>query len=248
MVGRVARPPAVASGAGPQGAARYHAAMNTPAADPPFAAGPLLLPGPAGSLELACALPAAAAARRGMAIIAHPHPLHGGTMHNKVVTVTERALLDLGLATVRFNFRGVGHSEGTHDNGVGETDDLVAIAHWLRRARPDDVLWLAGFSFGSYVTLRAAPLLAPAQVVLIAPPVGRWEFAPLAAPACPWLVVQGEEDEVVDAQAVIAWARALQPPVQLITMPETGHYFHRRLIDLRGALRNALAGHLPPAA
>lgn len=212
---------------------------------PTLAAGALLLPGPAGAIELACDLPPTGIARPGMAIIAHPHPLHGGTMHNKVVTVTERALLELGLTTMRFNFRGVGRSEGVHDNGIGETDDLVAIAHWLRAQRPGDVLWLAGFSFGSYVTLRAAARIKPAQLILIAPPVGRWDFAHIAAPACPWLIVQGEEDEVVDAQAVLAWARALQPEQDLITMPGTGHFFHRRLVDLRGALRNALAPSLP---
>ncbi len=222
--------------------------MTSADSSPAFATGRVLLPGPVGLLELACTLPAAGQARRGAAIIAHPHPLQGGTMHNKVVTMTERALLELGLATVRFNFRGVGDSQGVHDNGIGETDDLVAIAAWLREQRPGDALWLAGFSFGSYVTLRAAPRIQPAQLVLIAPPVGRWDFAQLAAPACPWLIVQGEEDEVVDAPAVLAWARALKPAVNVIAMPETGHFFHRRLVDLRGALRNALAAHLPPPA
>ena len=214
----------------------------------PASSQPLALLGGAGVIEALADAPANGVPPRGVAVIAHPHPLHGGTMHNKVVTMVERALLDLGLATVRFNFRGVGQSEGVHDDGVGETDDLVAIAQWLRAQRPGDALWLAGFSFGSYVTLRAAPRLLPAQVVLIAPPVGRWDFAPIAAPTCPWLIVQGEEDEVVDAKAVLAWAQTLQPAPQVIAMPETGHYFHRRLVDLRGALRNALSPHLPPAA
>lgn len=213
----------------------------------PEQGGALLLPGPAGAIELACALPAPELARNGVAIIAHPHPLQGGTMHNKVVTILERALLELGCATVRFNFRGVGHSEGVHDNGVGETDDLVAIAAWLRAVRPDATLWLAGFSFGSYVTLRAAARVEPSQLILIAPPVGRWDFSEVAAPACPWLIVQGEEDEVVDAQAVFAWAAALVPQVQLVRMPETGHFFHRRLMDLRGVLKNALRDALPAA-
>lgn len=212
----------------------------------PQSAGGVLLPGAAGAIELACALPEPNVARAGVAIIAHPHPLQGGTMHNKVVTILERALLELGLATVRFNFRGVGHSEGVHDNGVGETDDLVAIAAWLREVRPGDTRWLAGFSFGSYVTLRAAARVHPAQLILIAPPVGRWDFSDIAAPACPWLIVQGEEDEVVDAKAVFAWAATLQPPPQLVRMPETGHFFHRRLMDLRGAVKNALSGNLPP--
>jgi len=212
----------------------------------PAAGGPLLLPGAAGAIELACAVPDAAVARAGTAIISHPHPLQGGTMHNKVVTILERSLLELGLATVRYNFRGVGQSEGVHDNGVGETDDLVAIADWVRAARPGDTLWLAGFSFGSYVSLRAAGRIDPAQLILVAPPVGRWDFGDVAAPRCPWLIVQGEEDEIVDAKAVFAWAETLQPPPQLVRMPETGHFFHRRLMDLRGVVKNALAANLPP--
>ncbi|MFC5489108.1 alpha/beta hydrolase [Dokdonella soli] len=215
---------------------------------PPFpdGGGALLLPGPAGAIELACAMPETGLARAGVAIISHPHPLQGGTMHNKVVTILERALLELGLATVRFNFRGVGQSEGVHDHSVGETDDLVAIAAWLRAVRAGDALWLAGFSFGSYVTLRAAGRLDPAQLILVAPPVGRWDFGDIAAPGCPWLIVQGEDDEVVDAKAVFAWAETLEPAPQLVRMPETGHFFHRRLMDLRGALKNALAANLPP--
>ena len=215
---------------------------------PPFPDrdGALLLPGPAGAIELACALPEAALARAGVAIVCHPHPLQGGTMHNKVVTIVERALLELGLAVVRFNFRGVGKSEGEHDNGIGETEDLVAIGAWLREVRPGDVLWLGGFSFGSYVALRATARLSPAQLILVAPPVGRWDFAEFAAPACPWLIVQGEDDEVVDPKAVFAWAQSLKPAPHLVRMPETGHFFHRRLMDLRGALKNALCANLPP--
>jgi alpha/beta superfamily hydrolase len=214
---------------------------------PPFPAegGALLLHGPAGAIELACAVPEGGV-RAGVALICHPHPLQGGTMHNKVVTILERALLELGLAAVRFNFRGVGKSEGVHDEGRGETDDVVAIAAWLRRQRPGDVLWLGGFSFGSYVALRAAPRVEPAQLILVAPPAGRWDFSDIAAPACPWLIIQGEDDEVVDPANVFAWVDTLQPAPHLIRMPETGHFFHRRLMDLRGALKNALAANLPP--
>ena len=215
---------------------------------PPFpaAGGALLLPGAAGAIELDCAVPEAAIARTGSAILCHPHPLQGGTMHNKVVTILERSLLELGLTTVRLNFRGVGKSAGVHDNGVGEADDVATIAAWLRRERPDDVLWLAGFSFGSYVCLRAAGRLAPAQVILIAPPAGRWDFSSIALPTCPWLVVQGEEDELVDPAAVYAWVETLKPAPHLVRMPETGHFFHRRLMDLRGLLKNSLAANLPP--
>ena len=110
----------------------------------PDSDGGLLLPGPSGAIELACALPEVDVARAGVAIVCHPHPLQGGTMHNKVVTIIERALLELGLAVVRFNFRGVGKSEGVHDSGIGETEDLLAIAAWLREVRPGDLLWLGG--------------------------------------------------------------------------------------------------------
>jgi alpha/beta superfamily hydrolase len=215
---------------------------------PPFPDrdGTLLLPGPAGAIELACALPEAGIARAGVAIVCHPHPLQGGTMHNKVVTIVERALLELGLAVVRFNFRGIGKSEGEHDNGIGETEDLVAIAAWLRKVGPGDVLWLGGFSFGGYVALRATARLQPAQLILVAPPVGRWDFAEFAAPTCPWLIVQGEDDEVVDPKAVFAWAESVKPAPHLVRMPETGHFFHRRLMDLRGVLKNALGANLPP--
>lgn len=206
----------------------------------------LLLPGLAGALELACALPDAGVARAGVAVISHPHPLQGGTMTNKVVTTLERTLLDLGFTTVRHNFRGVGRSEGAHADGIGETDDLVAIARWAMAQRAGDALWLAGFSFGSYVTLRAAGELDARQLILIAPPVGRWDFAAIAAPACPWLIVQGEADEVVDAEAVFAWAAALQPPQTVIRLPDTGHFFHRKLIDLRDAVKNAVSAALPP--
>jgi len=214
----------------------------------PSTAADLLLPGPAGAIELACSVPAPDVARRGVAIVCHPNPLQGGTMFNKVVTTLDRSLNELGLATVRFNFRGVGKSEGVHDEGHGEADDLAAIAAWVRRERPGDVLWLAGFSFGSYVVLRAAAKLTPAQLILIAPPVGRWEFEGIELPECPILIVQGEDDDVVDAQAVFAWAGAQTPPPTVVRMPETGHFFHRRLIDLRGAVKNAVRDNLPPSA
>jgi alpha/beta superfamily hydrolase len=214
---------------------------------PPFpaAAASLLLPGPAGAIELACALPEREP-RDGVAIVCHPHPLQGGTMFNKVVTTLERALGEVGLATVRFNFRGVGRSEGAHDEGRGESDDLAAVAAWVRREKPGAALWLAGFSFGSYVVLRAAPTLAPAQVILIAPPVGRWDFSTIEWPSCPVLIVQGDEDDVVDPAAVREWAAQQAPPPAFVRMPETGHFFHRRLIDLRGAVRNAVRDNLPP--
>lgn len=167
-------------------------------------------------------------------------------MSNKVVTMLSRTLLEAGLATVRFNFRGVGESQGLYDDGVGEGADLVTIANWVRSARPGDALWLAGFSFGSYVSIAHARQLDAAALVSVAPPVGRWPFDALALPGCPWLVVQGEDDEVVDPQAVYAFVDRLEARPVLIRMPETGHFFHRKLMDLRGAVRHAVRGWLPP--
>lgn len=207
-----------------------------------------LLPGPAGSIEVITSPPdGEAVAVAGTAIVCHPHPLHGGTMHNKVVTIVERALGELGLATVRFNFRGIGHSQGSFDDGNGESDDLAAVAAWVRAVNPGDALWLAGFSFGSYVALRNAVPLDAAALVTVAPPVGRWDFDAIALPECPWLVVQGEEDEVVDPAAVFGWIDALEAPPQLVRMPDTTHFFHRRLMDLRGAVKNAMRAQLPAA-
>ena len=140
---------------------------------PPLA-GSLMLPGPAGALELFIDLPEASEARLGLAIVCHPHPLEGGTMHNKVVTMAARSLRELGLTTVRFNFRGVGMSEGSYDNGRGETLDLLAVAQWAQQARPDHRLWLGGFSFGAWIALLGARHLPVAQVISIAPPAGRW--------------------------------------------------------------------------
>lgn len=207
----------------------------------------LLLPGPAGQLELAIDHPKPGEERAGVAIICHPHPVHGGTMHNKVVTMVERALNELGLATVRFNFRGTGQSEGEYDEGRGETLDLLAVAEWVQRQRPNDALWLAGFSFGSYVALLAARHLPVKQMISVAPPAGRWDFSAVLVPTCPWLVIQGEDDDVVDPQTVFDWIEAMDEPPTLVRMPETGHFFHRRLMDLRGAIKNGVRANLPPA-
>jgi alpha/beta superfamily hydrolase len=214
---------------------------------PPFPAeaASLLLPGAAGAIEIAVGVPSEGA-RAGVAIICHPHPLQGGTMFNKVVTTLDRALGELGLATVRFNFRGVGRSEGVHDEGRGEADDLVAIAEWVRRERPGAALWLAGFSFGSYVALRAAANLAPQQMILIAPPVGRWDFSGIEWPPCSVLIVQGGDDDIVEPAAVAEWAAQQEPPPTFVRMAQAGHFFHRRLIDLRGAVRNGVRDNLPP--
>ena len=225
--------------------------MNTPTlpADPanfPDQAASFSLSGPVGKLETITDVAERPGARRGVAIVCHPNPAQGGTMHNKVVTMVERALRESGLDTVRFNFRGTGESEGSYDEGVGEGDDLAAVVAWVRRTRPDDALWLAGFSFGSYVTIRNAVRLHADALISIAPPAGRWPFDGFELPQCPWLVVMGEEDEVVEPQAVFDWVDSLEAKPELVRMPETGHFFHRRLMDLRGAVKNTARHWLPP--
>ena len=209
----------------------------------------LLLDGPAGALEVVVDFPEPAEARPLVAVVCHPLPTEGGTMHNKVVIMVARALRELGATTVRFNFRGTGGSAGEFDDGRGEREDLRTVVDWVQDARPGDRLWLAGFSFGAYVTLAAAAELLPDAVISIAPPAaGRgWDFAAIPAPDVPWLVVQGDADEIIDPQAVYAWIDGLARKPQLVRMPDTSHFFHRKLVDLRGAIQHETKAWLPPA-
>ncbi len=218
--------------------------MNTPAF--PDASGPVSLPGPAGFIEAAVEAPEADVAPIPVvAVVCHPLPTEGGSMHNKVVTMTARSLRELGATTVRFNFRGTGHSEGEFDEGRGEIDDLRAVVAWVREQRPGHALWLAGFSFGAYVSIRAAEELKPAVLISIAPPAGRWDFESVKLPSMPWLVIQGENDEIVDPQAVYDWLKKSKAKAEVVRMPNTSHFFHRKLIDLRGAIKNGMRAHLP---
>lgn len=211
----------------------------------PSEAGTVFIDGPAGRIEAAVDLPEPDEAVGAVAIICHPLPIEGGTMHNKVVTIVERALRESGLKTVRFNFRGVGESDGEYDEGRGETLDLLAVAEWVNATLPDHQLWLAGFSFGSYIALLGARHLPVKQMVSIAPPAGRWDFAAVLPPDCPWLVVQGEDDDIVNPQDVYDWIETLPEKPSLVRMPETGHFFHRRLMDLRGTVKNGVRKNLP---
>lgn len=196
----------------------------------------LTLQGGAGGIEALLDKPAAEPTA--VAVVCHPHPLFQGTMHNKVAHMLARALTDLGALALRFNFRGVGASAGTHDRGDGETDDTVTAAQWLREQQPGLPLWLGGFSFGAMVALRAAPRLEPAALVTVAPPVDRVDK--LIRPPCPWLLLQGEDDDVVGAEAVLAWARALDPPPDIATFPGVGHFFHGNLNALRDTVKERL--------
>jgi len=224
----------------------YNSCMTSP--DFPDSSSTLTLPGPAGVLEVAVDRPDGDIVALPLTVVlCHPLSTEGGSISNKVVTMTARSLRELGANTVRFNFRGVGHSAGTFDHGNGELQDLLAIVAWVREQRPDDDLWLAGFSFGAYVSLRANETVLPDALISIAPPAGRWDFDKVATPVCPWLVIQGENDEIVDPQAVYDWIDTLKRKPDLVRMPDTSHFFHRKLIDLRGALQHGVKHWLPAA-
>jgi len=180
------------------------------------------------------------------AVVCHPHPLFGGTMDNKVVYTVARACEQLGAPALRFNFRGVAASAGTYDEGRGESDDALAVIAWGRQRWPRVPLWLGGFSFGGAVALRIAEHAAPERLLLVAPGITRLEradFGPARAaqPACPWLIVQGDADDVVPAQAVLDWAAQRQPRAgvphpALTLLPGAGHFFHGRIGELREAV------------
>ncbi len=211
----------------------------------------ITLAGPAGAIEAIVEGPEAdVVARPVVMVICHPLPTEGGTMHNKVVTMTARALHQSGAATVRFNFRGVGHSEGRFDHGDGERDDLRAVVAWVRAQRPGVEVWLAGFSFGSYVAYSVASDLQAGLLLMIAPPAGGrgYRFAEIPQFDGPWLVIQGEADEVVDPEQVYEWVNGLQPSPELVRIPDSSHFFHRKLIDLRGAVKHGVRPYLPAAA
>lgn len=177
------------------------------------------------------------------AIVCHPHPLFGGTMNNKVVTTTSKALQLSGYSVIRFNFRGVGQSSGGFDEGRGELQDLHAVFDWLSANETLDTLCLAGFSFGSYIAFQASQTLPCKQLILIAPPIMRFNYQLSEGITCPCLIIQGDEDEIVDPQQVIAWAKTLEksdPQFKLIIMEKSGHFFHGKLIELRNTLKDYL--------
>jgi len=213
----------------------------------PTADATLTIPGPAGALECAVEFPKPEEARRGVAVIAHPNPPEGGTMHNKVVTMCARALTESGLTAVRFNFRGVGASAGAFDNGRGEVLDLLAVANWAHAQRAGDALWLGGFSFGSWVALLAARQLPVQHMITIAPPVGLRDFAGVLPPPCPWLLIQGEADDVVPAKPVLDWCATLAAPPKVVLLPGVGHYFHGRLAALTEAVTGMFGEELSAA-
>jgi alpha/beta superfamily hydrolase len=189
---------------------------------PPASLERVLVEGPAGAIETDLNDPGPG--RRGIALIAHPNPVQGGTKDNKVVTTLAKAFYNLGYVAARPNFRGVGASAGTHDAGVGETEDMLAVASYLRERFGDVPLLLAGFSFGSFVQTRVAKTLPSERVVLVGPAVNRFPAETVPAGT---LVIHGEYDEVVPLKDVLDWARPQELPV--VVVPGGEHFFHGRL-------------------
>lgn len=197
--------------------------------------------GPAGRLQVVAEY--AVEPPVSVAVICHPHPLHGGTLHNKVVHQLARAFTGLGAVSVRFNFRGVGQSEGSYDNGSGELDDLLAVVSWARKRWPGCPLWLAGFSFGGAIALHGAQRLHPDWLVTVAPAVNY--FPESLAAACPWLLIHGEQDDIVPTALLLRWVENLDVRPQLELLQGAGHFFHGRLNDLKQLIDTAARALLP---
>jgi len=197
---------------------------------------PVEIAGPAGALE--GAIDGDASAPAAVAVICHPHPLELGTMHNKVVTTLARAFVRLGAAAVRFNFRGVGSSAGSHADGVGERDDALAAVAFSRARWPSQRLYLGGFSFGAAVALGVAARVEPHGLITVAPPVERLPDD-FVIPVCPWVLVHGTADDVVPAKPVLAWCATLAVPPRVVLVEGGGHFFHGRLPEITEAVTTA---------
>jgi alpha/beta superfamily hydrolase len=149
----------------------------------------------------------------------------------------------IGFAALRFNFRGAGQSEGRFDDGIGEVDDVLAAVRWMRAEHPELPLWLAGFSFGAAMAVRAAVANTPDGLVSIAPAVSRFAGNLESQPDCPWLILQGDEDELVDVDETIAWVNELEPGPELEIFAGTEHFFHGKLVELRAAVEEFVRRH-----
>lgn len=195
--------------------------------------------GPAGALEALWELPRASGAA-GAVVVCHPHPQHGGTMQNKVVHTLARAFLAQGYMALRFNYRGVGASAGEWDEGRGELADALAAIDAAAERAAGKPVWLAGFSFGGAIAIRAAAERSPRGLVTIAPAVARLED-PVDV-RCPWLIIAPDQDELLDVDETIAWVNALEPGPELELFEGAGHFFHGRLVELRKAVEAFVEG------
>jgi alpha/beta superfamily hydrolase len=199
---------------------------------------PLFIQGPVGQLEaLLLEVPDA----QGVVLVCHPNPVQGGTMLNKVVSTLQRTARDGGYHTLRFNYRGVGASAGSHDMGTGEVDDAEAVAAWLQEKYPNLPVTLLGFSFGGFVAAALGARLeaqgrVPSKLFMIAPAVHRLTAETPSASQCPLVVIQPDTDEVIEPQAVYDWSANLGRAHELLKVAECGHFFHGKLTDLKDLL------------
>lgn len=197
------------------------------------------IPGPVGALQILVERPDAGP--RALAVICHPHPLHGGSLSNKIVHQLARTFTGMGAVSVRFNFRGVGESGGEYDDGRGELEDLFAVVAWATQRWTGLPLWLGGFSFGGFIVIRAAAKLGPQRLVTVAPAVNYFPEHTVDLPDIDWLLIQGDGDDVVPLSKVRAWERQLAVPPVLTIISGAGHFFHGRLNELK----QAIVDHFP---
>lgn len=202
----------------------------------------LTLKGPQGALEAILSIPDDVSGS--IAVVCHPHPLYGGTMDNKVVHYTARALMEMGMPVLRFNFRGVGKSTGEFDEAVGEVDDCMVAIEWMREEFPHAQLVLAGFSFGAYIATQVASRIDVTALITIAPAVNLYDFNAIGEVASPWLLIQGNADEVVPPDTVRSWVAQSNRVSKIIWMPDATHFFHGRLVELSGHIRRWIKDNL----
>ncbi|GAA6135718.1 Dot/Icm type IV secretion system effector CoxH3 [Oceaniserpentilla sp. 4NH20-0058] len=176
-------------------------------------------------------------------VVCHPHPLYGGTMDNKVVTMTAKAYEDLGCNSIRFNYRGVGESDGIYGKSLGEVADALAIVTWLNKEKAVTTLYFAGFSFGAYIAAQAASdtqaqsQMEVRHLLMIAPSVLNSPFENVTPISLDTTIIMGDADEVVPYGDVRAWAEQQYPPLEMITMEGAGHFFHGRLTELKQQIK-----------
>ena len=179
--------------------------------------------GPCGDLEALLSIPEKIL---GVAVVCHPHPQHGGTMHNKVVTTLTKSLDILNYITIRFNYRGVGKSVGSYANGIGEVEDLLAVYSWIQNNYPNLACILAGFSFGSYICLHASLTINPKAVITVAPAIFRQDYRSCENYSGTWWLIQGGNDELTEADKVYSWAEDLACKNNIIKIDKASHFFH----------------------
>ena len=196
------------------------------------------IPSPSGVLHGVAHMPQGAP--RAIAVVAHPLPIMGGTMDNKIVTTLVKTFAELGFVALRFNFRGVGDSSGVYDEGNGEVEDVLAVVQYAMQEFGPLPLILSGFSFGGYVQARAAEQLHPQKLVLVAPAVGRFAMPQVPANT---LLIHGEMDEVVALSEVMAWARSQHFPI--VVVPEATHFFHGHLHQIKAIVSQHFNGQMP---